>query len=182
MAARELPDPELLRKLLRYEPETGKLFWLPRPVELFPDARACKVWNTRYSGCEAFKTVDTDGYKTGRLFTIGTKAHRVIWAIVYGVWPSEQIDHINGNPSDNRLVNLRQASNTQNGRNQKKRITNISGMMCVSFDLRKRRWRAFIRVDGRQIHLGNFAGFEDAAKARLRAELDYGFHPNHGRD
>ncbi|WP_017903577.1 HNH endonuclease signature motif containing protein [Pseudomonas asplenii] len=106
------------------------------------------------------------------------KAHRVIWLCVYGNWPGE-LDHINGNRSDNRIENLREVSRQENLRNQKVRTNSSTGAMGVTREGRK--WRARIRVDGAFIHLGYFDSIDEAVAARRAANIKYGFHENHGR-
>jgi len=106
------------------------------------------------------------------------KAHRLVWLIEKGVWPDE-LDHINGLRTDNRIENLREVTRKENLRNQKTRCTNSSGVMGVGKE--GGRWRARIRIDGRSIHLGYFERLEDAAKARKDADEKYGYHQNHGR-
>ena len=88
------PSPDLLRELLRYEPDTGKLFWRERPIEMFTADRHMNAWNARYKNHEAFTADDGKGYRQGKIFNKATKAHRVIWTIHYGAWPDDQIDHI----------------------------------------------------------------------------------------
>lgn len=172
---------ERLRELLAYNPETGELTWLPRPREIFPSKRAFNTWNARYAGKTAFITTDTPGYRQGRIFGKHYLAHRVAWALVHGEWPAEQIDHVNGIRSDNRLSNLRAVSRAENGRNQKRRSTNTSGVTGVQWVSRGNKWEARIQVAGRNRHLGYFASKDDAIIARKAAELEYGYHANHGR-
>lgn len=117
MASKPLPSPEVLRQLLRYEPDTGKLFWLHRAADLFPSKSAAKSWNARFAGAEALATDNGQGYLAGRINGRPLKAHRVVWAISYGEWPIGEIDHINGNPGDNRIANLRAVGRTENTRN-----------------------------------------------------------------
>ncbi len=181
MAAQELPDPELLRKLLRYEPETGKLFWNHRPLDMFKKKQTWAAWNTRWAGKEAFTSTNLHGYRQGNIFKCVTRAHRVIWAIVTGRWPSEQIDHINGIRTDNRLQNLREVSGSENSKNKCQRSNNTSGVTGVSWSRDKQKWLADIRVNRKQIYIGRFDNFEDAVAARKAAEAKYGFHENHGR-
>lgn len=183
--SKELPSPELLRKLLRYEPETGKLFWRERTPDMFEDGEqgaewACNRWNSRYSGKEAFATIDGRGYKQGSIFGRNYRAHRVIWAMVYGEW-AEEIDHIHGVKDDNRISELRAVTHVQNGRNKKRPSTNTSGVVGVRWNKRRQKWHARITVGGNQNHLGLFTDFDEAVAARKVAEVKYGFHENHGR-
>lgn len=181
MAAKDLPDPELLRKLLRYEPETGKLFWRERPREMFSDERCGKTWNTRYAGKESFTANSSDGYRSGSVLSKPYLAHRIIWAIVHDEWPPEQIDHINGNRMDNRIENLRAVSHAENAKNQRPTRNNAAGVMGVQWAKREKAWRARIWTDGANKHLGYFGCIGAAAMARCIAERKHGFHPNHGR-
>lgn len=171
---------EIANDLLRYEADTGRMFWRERDKEWFPDERAWKVWNTRYAGAEAFTTPDGDGYLKGRLLGERYRAHRVIWLLHTGSWPSDQIDHINGNKSDNRIENLRDVSGQENLRNQRRRSTNTSGYAGVSWHKRDNRWSAQIWHDGRKRHLGLFKSRDEAVATRKQAEKRYGYHPNHG--
>jgi len=178
---KELPSPKLLRKLLRYEPDTGKLFWLERPDSMFKSLRHSKTWNTKFLGREAFTATNSHGYRHGELLGRFVRAHRVAWAIETGAWPIEQIDHINGKPSDNRFSNLRQVSNVMNARNKKLSSNNKSGFIGVSWMKGVNKWQAYITVDGDRHHIGLFECAEQAATARKKADIDFGFHENHGR-
>lgn len=179
--ARPQPTPEILRKLLRYEPETGKLFWRKRPVKMFTEDCYAKMWNTRFANKAAFTSVEGFGYRQGTFLGERYLAHRAIWAMVHDEWPAEQIDHINGDPSDNRINNLRSVSCAENGRNKKRPSTNTSGVTGVRWDKAAGKWHSQIKRDGHSIHLGFFTDFSEAAAARRAAEAQYGFHENHGR-
>ncbi len=182
-------DPALLRELLRYEPETGKLFWLRRDVSLFEDTpnktaeQQCKWWNGRFADQPAFTARGVHDCRAGRIFGTTHYAHRVIWAIAYGEWPSDEIDHINGNRADNRLSNLRSVSHQVNMQNKARYRSNRSGTPGVSFHPRMKRWQAYITVNGRRRHLGSFGRKSDAVAARVSAQQQSGvFHANHGRN
>jgi hypothetical protein len=181
MAKRELPTPEELRQLLRYEPETGKLYWLERPLEMFRDEWLGKAWNTRWAGEEGLATPDSYGYLRGEIHGVSFFAHRVAWALTHGDWPIEQIDHINGQRDDNRIANLRCVSHAENQKNSALRKDNTTGRTGVHWHKKCGKWVAVIGVDGRPLHLGYFERFEDAVAAREKAEIEHGFHPNHGR-
>lgn len=175
--------PELLRQLLRYEPETGKLFWKPRPLDMFPCKRMGNTWNSRYANKEA-GSIKASGYSIVILGMRTFRAHRLIWMMQYGDWPKYQIDHIDGVRDNNKLSNLRDVSQKENGRNLSLSKLNRSGFAGVyksKTGPKGRTWRAQINVSGKIIHLGTFYTLEEAAAARKAAEAEYGFHKNHGK-
>jgi hypothetical protein len=108
-------------------------------------------------------------------------AHRVAWALHYGEWPSDQIDHVNGDKTDNRLENLRIVTAQGNAKNRSLRSDNTSGHVGVYWVRETKKWSAQIKVDGRQKTIGSFESLEDAVKARKAAEDLNGYHANHGR-
>lgn len=167
----EMSSPEYLRKRFRYEPETGKLYWRHY------DGRPTN-WNTRWAGKEA-GTLHL-GYVLVNVDHNGILAHRVIWAMVNNEWPDEEIDHINHMKADNRLENLRLVDRFLNTRNTTFNRNNTSGYRGVVWHGRDQHWRAQIRHQCRQIHLGSFKTKEEAVKVRREAEIRLGFHPNHG--
>lgn len=164
-----IPHPSDLQKLLRYEPETGKLFWMPRPVEVFASPRHARTFATRLEGKQAFTAPHCAGYFQGNTGGHVLLAHRVIWAVVMGEWPESEIDHINGDRSDNRWSNLRAATRAQNVRNTKRSSKNTSGFKGVDWNNANQKWRARISVDGRDISLGYFNCRTAAAVARAVA-------------
>lgn len=179
MAKNALPTPSELRQLLRYDTETGKLHWLARPLRLFNDGRAMKVWNTRYSGKEA-GSLAAVGYVYCAIHNRPMLAHRVIWAMVTGRWPEYQIDHINGDRADNRITNLRAVSRLQNQQNMSLRVDNKTGTTGV-FKTRSGKYLASIGTPPNLCRLGLFDSIEGAVEARKSAEIRMGYHPNHGR-
>lgn len=116
-------------------------------------------------------------------FTVGSilyLSHRLIWLMVHGWWP-ENIDHINGVRTDNRLENLRAVTRRENSRNTV-RCRNSTGVTGVYINERGLPYRARIGNDkGKMENLGNFATLEEAAEARRKAEERLGYHPNHGK-
>jgi hypothetical protein len=180
MADRADITPELCRQLLRYEPETGRLFWLPRPREMFKSNRSHSTFSSRFAGGQAFTNRLATGYFQGEILGVPFYAHRVAWAIFYGTWPTEYVDHINGLPGDNRIRNLRSATHAENLRNCKMDARNSSGVNGVFWCAIKQRWTAKIRHNGRYISLGYFRELEAAAEARRAADLKYGYWPGHG--
>lgn len=172
MTSKKLPTVDYLRKRLRYEPETGRLFWLD--CESMPNS-----WRAQFSGTEAFTSVCL-GYHTGGIDYAMFRAHRVAWAIYYGEWPSSQIDHINGVRTDNRIENLRVVTQQENMRNLKMSKTNTSGVTGVSWVGSKGKWQATISVGNRNKYLGLFTSIDDAKSAREAASAYYGFSSRHG--
>lgn len=168
MTKRSLPTPEQLRELLTYDPETGKLFWKFRPVDFFKTEKDFKIWNKKFSGKEAF-TSNVAGYKTGSVLCVYLRAHRVIWAMHYGAWPADQIDHINMRRSDNRICNLREASPVDNLRNKKRYSNNSSGFKGVSLHKETGKWRARIHTGKHHRSLGLFFTPEEASSAYAEA-------------
>jgi hypothetical protein len=177
---------ETLRQILSCDFETGALTWKKRDVSMFnhssQDAgRHAASWNSQFAGKVAFTSRHNKGYMRGVIFGEHYLAHRVVYALANGEWPKDQIDHKNGIRSDNRLVNIRSASRSENNRNAKVRTTNKSGVMGVAWCSRREKWRARIRSSSKQIHLGYFNCKSAAAIVRAVASAKHGYHENHGR-
>lgn len=180
MAKLPLPTPEQLRQLLRYDAKAGKLYWRERGPEWFAKERIRKTWNTRFAGKEV-GTPSAYGYPMVEV--LGSRpiaVHRVILAMASGEWP-EEVDHIDGVPTNNRLENLRVVSHAENMKNVRRPAHNSSGVSGVSQSKKTGKWRAYITVGGRQRALGHHETFEGAVVARRKAEVAHGFHENHGR-
>ena len=137
------------------------------------------MWNTRFSNKNAGTTVKAE-YLLIRINYIGYLAHRLAWVYMTGEWPTTQIDHINHSGSDNRWINLRDVSSSENSRNSSKYKRNKSGFNGVHFYKARRKWIAYIKHNSKLIYLGVFEDKEDAIDARKAANIKYGFHENHG--
>jgi len=96
-------------------------------------------------------------------------AHRLAWFYMTGEWPPHSIDHINQNPSDNRWINLRAATHSENHRNVSLRSDSTSGIKGVSLHKETGKWRAHIKINGKAKHLGLFHTIEEAARVRQAA-------------
>lgn len=179
---KKLLPPEVLRELLDYDPQTGAFTWRSREGYLFDSPTSQAQWNARFAGKRAFTSIHkTHGYTQTTILSHVQRGHRVAWAIHYGSWPEGEIDHINGDRTDNRIANLRDVGRTENGRNLCLSRRNKSGVLGVSWDAQRERWFASIRHQGKSVALGRFDSLEAASAARRRAEQDFGFHQNHGR-
>ena len=177
---KKMPPREVLLQLLRYEPETGELFWKERPLELCAGEGACKRLNRLYAGKQALTSIRSTGYYSGSILGHPYPAHRVIWLMMTGT-VADEVDHINGNKLDNRWSNLRASSRRSNARNQGLHSRNTTGCSGVR-KTRNGKFRATISGDdSRTISLGTFASLEEAVTARRAAQSALGYSEGHGK-
>ena len=178
---------EMLREMFDLDADTGLLRWKHRPLHHFKATAtrsrehiANKI-NSQHAGKQAFTSRHQLGYLRAELGGKLFQAHRVAFALFHGHWPDGDIDHINGDPSDNRPVNLRDVPHVENMRNQALRSDNRSGRVGVYLHKQSGKWAAAIRVDGRVQNLGLHLDRASADAARAKAERQHGYHQNHGR-
>lgn len=174
-----------LRRLFRYDPESGGIFWNARTRMDFntpPSEAKLTRWNAEHAGTEAFTRKTEFGYKYETALGKTLLAHRVAFAVTHDRHPADQIDHQNGDRADNRIANLREVSNQQNAKNQRRRVTNASGTTGVFWSAAHGKWLAQIRSNGRCYSLGRHDDIEAAIAARKAAEIKLGFHKNHGSE
>jgi hypothetical protein len=157
-----------VRELLDYNAETGAFVW-----------RVARGYNR--PGDPA-GTINDAGYLTIEIDGKRHRAHRLAWLYVHGSLPPDKIDHQNHARADNRMTNLRLATHLQNCTNLSLRSDNSSGAHGVTWHKPTGKWMAKIRVNKRQIYIGLYADKASAVAARAAAELEHGFHPNHGRE
>jgi len=160
-----------LLRTVRYEPETGHFFWL---VDLSRVARA----GQRAGGPEQRR--DRAGLSRGgcywKLIIQGKAygAHRLAFFYVNGVWPKHEIDHINGDPGDNRIANLRDVPRVLNAQNRYlARRDSTTGLQGI--ERRRDRWLVSIGVNGKKRYLGSFGSPEEAVRFRDQAKAE--LHP-----
>ena len=149
---------ETAKQLLSYNKNTGEVFWT---------LAANKTVKGKKAG-----TVRSNGYRQicvlGKIY----KEHRLIWLLVYGVFPNGQIDHINGNSLDNRIENLRDVAPVVNAQNMKKAKSNSkTGMIGVK--PRGNKFIARIRIGKIRKHLGTFLTSQEANDAYVFAKRQY---------
>lgn len=147
-----------LRQLLSYDAATGAFRWIGFSGSKFPG----------HLGQEA-GSIAPNGYVTIRVEGVLYLAHRLAWLLMTGVWPVDQIDHLNGLRNDNRWCNLRQATHLLNCQNRRSSMpSSVAGLLGVS---RKRdKYRARIGLPGQQINLGVFPTKEAAHVAYVAAK------------
>ena len=155
-----------MQRAIAYNPATGDFTW--------------KVSRGTVKAGDSAGSI-SDGYLRIKFSGQRVFAHRLAWLFMYGRMPKDQIDHIDGDRTNNRITNLREVDHKTNHRNLRISPFNTSGVMGVGWHKPDQRWQARIKVDGLLMHLGNFADWFDAVCARKAAEAVYGFHKNHGK-
>jgi hypothetical protein len=147
-----------LKELVHYDPDTGIFIWL----------------SDKFNGIKAGDIAggpNSEGYWRIYLDGMRLMAHRLAWLYVTGSWPTAQIDHINGIKGDNRLSNLREATNSQNHANRGRPVSNTSGLKGIDF--LRGKWRARVRFQRAMIHIGMFNTCEEACAAYGAAVVKY---------
>ena len=134
-----------LRALLHYDPDTGFFRWREGIDHWRAGLPAGTLYKQRPNGPKRVAiiigTASEEKYKVIGVRRRVYKAHRLAWLYVYGEWPDGEVDHINGDPADNRIVNLRVATSAENCRNRGLRADNTSGIKGVSWSKRSKRWK-----------------------------------------
>ncbi len=150
---------EQLRAAVSYDPETGIFTRI---------VRASRIAAGTIAGHVTFH-----GYLVFHVRGVEYFSHRLAWLYVFDRWPMAQIDHIDGNRTNNRIANLREATNSINHQNMRKaRTDNVSsGLLGVyAYNHGGARWRAQIFFDGRHHHLGIFSTPQEAHAAYVEAK------------
>lgn len=141
-----------LKKCLKYEIKTGEFKWIIRI------SKKVKVGDTA-------GTFDKKGYCRIAIKGIRYQAHRLAWLYIYGHFPKEYIDHIDGNPRNNRIENLRECTLAENSQNIRAHIDAFSKYVGVSWYKRYGKWRAKIQLNGKEKCLGYFDTEDQAFNA-----------------
>lgn len=165
-----------LNVLFRYDSMTGRVwrFFPGRQSAYESDKETCfPRWKETGLGGHS-------GYCSVKFSGKGFPLQRVIWFIVHGAWPINEIDHKDRNRKNNRLSNLRDVPRLVQAKNHGKQKDNTSEVTGVSWKASVRMWCVRIMVNHKQNHVGCYEDFCQAVEARLAAEAQYGFHPSHG--
>jgi hypothetical protein len=153
MKANLLPDQKYLNVLFKYDSEQGTLHWLPQP------GKRCNSVRSR-AGC-----FSTKGYRVIRIDNCLYKEHRIIWVMNNGPIPDGfVVDHIDRNPSNNKLDNLRLVSSSVNNINKCSK--------GVSYDKARDKWKAQLVFEGKQVLNKRFDSYEEATEAYAKAKLN----------
>lgn len=171
MTADTLLSPDELRGLFDLNTETGELRW------------KASTSRGKYTQTVA-GSVNRLGYRQVKIGKKSYLAHRIVWAIVYGEWPSEQVDHIDGNKDNNSIVNLRLVTVGQNAQNRSlsgvKTRSGLMGAIYVPETKRRREcWESRIKLNGVSRYLGRFKTPHEAQEAYIKAKTE--LHPYFAR-
>lgn len=179
MAKKALPDADLLRQLLTYNPETGELVWLPRDRAMFANTMQHARWNIHYGGKIAGCLSPTRKYRCLKILGREFFAHRIIWKLVTGADPEGEVDHINRDKIDNRWANLRDVSHSVNMMNVRMRPSNTTGHKHISWFPRLKKWTVCMGVPGKRgsRQLGYYDTIEQAVTARQGFYLQFDYAP-----
>ncbi len=157
---KKTPTQEELKEFFTYNPETGELL-------------RCDGYIGR---------INHWGYLIFNFGSVDYYSHRLIWKFVTGEEPV-QIDHINGDRTDNRWSNLRNVNHLENGRNQRKKKDNTSGYTGVSYHQSNNKYQAYLTIKGKYIQIGSYNCATRAHFERISYLKEYHptlFHTNHG--
>lgn len=148
---------ERLRELLHYNPETGVFTWL--------------VHRFRHKAGSVAGSPESDGHTCIGVCGRNYRAHRLAWLYVHGHWPKQEIDHINGVRTDNRIANLRDVSRTVNSENLRSaKSNNTSGFLGIYLHKKSGLWHASIKVNGRKLSLKYHKTKEEAYAVYVEAK------------
>lgn len=163
---------EYLKWIMTYDPLTGDVVRIRK-----------QSWRGNWYDCESVpKSITPYGYLQMNVQGRPYAVHRLIWCYMTGDFPPFDIDHLDGDRLNNKWENLRAVDRETNLRNVGIKPNNSSGVNGVSFAKDRNKWHAYIGCgSGERISLGHFETLEEASVARKLAELQLGYHPNHGR-
>lgn len=167
-----MSDYELAKKLFYYEPETGKVFRIAK-----------LTWKRNIKPCKPREIKDINNYGyiqvsfQGRPFGL----HRIIFLLMTGSFPANDVDHIDGDRLNNKWENLREVARCENLRNIGIKSSNSTGYHGVSFRKDTGKFTVYIDFDGVRYRGGSFTDLKDAVNKRREMETSFGFHENHGK-
>lgn len=175
-----LPSQEYITECFHYDPDTGLLTWKERPLHHFKNLQVCKAINNTYLGKTA-GFLKVSGYCRVVLNKKEYNVNRIIWKYVTKEEPLKSIDHINGIKTDNRFINLREATHSQNSFNRKIDKDSSTGFKGVCFNKATGKYRSFIHVNRKQLFIGGFNSAQEAHDAYCQKALEhYGEFANFG--
>lgn len=175
-----------LKELISYDPQSGIFTWKKRPLRWFKRDIDGLRWNGNYAGTKAGAEANLGKYKLTVITLLGKteKAHRMAWLYMTGERPPKEIDHIDGDATNNAWSNLRDGEGI-NRKNLKMFSNNSSGFTGVDFFERTKRWRARANHindlgEKKTKNLGYFDTRSEAVRAVITFRMANGYDPEHG--
>lgn len=187
MKAKKLPSKEIIESLLNYDRNTGQFFWKPRSASQVKGDGEAKRWNGRYANKEAGSvyqdhSCDLKYRKIAirKKFYAASRLAMIVLGYTQEELADKEVDHIDGNPLNNRPDNLRLVVTRQNSMNRKIRKDNTSGYTGVVFYKPAGMWKAQVSIGGAQVSRGYYKNKEDAAEAVRLARAEESYTERHG--
>jgi hypothetical protein len=146
-------DAQYIKSILHYDPLTGIFVWI-------------KTLSVSGQSGNVAGSIKNTGHREIQIGKRKYKAHRLAWLYMTGSWPELELDHINGNPSDNRMVNLREVSHRVNGQNRPEH--RAGKLLGATYNKKAKKWYSQIMTDGKIRHIGSFDTEIEASKAYLK--------------
>jgi hypothetical protein len=162
-----LPSLARLQKLLVYDKASGVLTW-----KVLPTTSRSNICHNNKCGGKVAGTIGLSGYLVVGISKKYYLAHRIIWKMMTGSDPVDQVDHTDANRLNNHWSNLREATNGLNIQNSKIRNDNTSGIKGVHWDMQHKKWRAVINANGKSKRLGRYSSLNEAARVISKARLE----------
>lgn len=157
-----------LKQWLYYSPTVGTFEWIKR-------GRGVQV------NCLAGRVCPKSGYINVRLQRKTYRAHVLAWLYMTGSWPEMELDHKDGDKTNNAFCNLRLATKSQNRWNAQNFRTSSSGVKGVTYMPKAKKWRAVVGINNEKVNIGLFKTMEEAEQAvRIKREELHGEFANHG--
>lgn len=153
---------EYVKECFDYSATLGILSWRYRPIHHFENQHRCNNWNSRWVGKEAGQVHKATGYRTVSLSGWTYKAHLLMWVHYHGYWPIADVDHDDLDRTNNRIVNFREATRSNNIANRYKQSNNKSGYKGVTWNKNANKWLAQIQVRGEYKYLGVYSDLSEA--------------------
>lgn len=152
---------EYLKEIIDYNPDIGTFIWKIQKAHCIKigDTAGCLAKSNGYIGIQI----------NGKIY----KAHRLAWFYMTGKWPKNQIDHINHVRDDNRFVNLREATRSENLYNSPIYKNNTSKYKGVSWNKRDHKWQCYIKINKKTKFLGCFLSLLEASEAYEKAAKEF---------
>jgi hypothetical protein len=153
--------------MITYEQAVSRFFYFSDTGQVFDI----------HTGVAAGRIEVNHGTSYQKISAFGTtvRGHQIAWLLFYRCWPEGEIDHIDGDGLNNRVGNLRDATRSENQRNQRPGKRNKSGILGVSWHSPTKSWQSSMWVGGKRKFLGRFKRLKHAAAARIAAAAEHGY-------